>query len=139
MNNLIATLDNWAKKNHPVWIDILRMVFGLLLVAKAIIFIGAAPTLHPKWLLVPIAAIHILGGTFIMLGLFTRWAAILQLPALIIAIFFSVIDMHGFYLNSEILLTVILLFLSVLFFVEGSGKISFDQFIRNSYKTLTPN
>jgi putative oxidoreductase len=139
MKNLISLLDEWAKRNHPLWIDVLRMVFGVLLVAKAIIFIGAAPTLHPKWLLVPVSAIHILGGTFIMLGLLTRWASLLQLPALIIAVFFTVINMKGFYLSSEILLTVILFFLSLLFFAEGSGKISFDQFIRNSYKTTTPN
>ena len=84
---------------HPRWMVIFRILLGLMLFIKGIQFIQNKSILQKIieenqrlqeyfWLQTIIPCIHLLGGVFILIGLFTRLAVIAQLPIVIGAVFF---------------------------------------------------
>ena len=71
---------------------------------------------------------------FIGVGLFTKTSSIFQIPILIGAVFF-VNSRHGLnQTNSELILSVIVLILLIIFAIKGSGVISADEYFRSYYK-----
>jgi len=71
---------------------------------------------------------HLLGGTLIFLGLWTRTAALLQLPIVFGAVFF--VNILSPFVNSELWLSILVLSLLLLFVVIGSGPLSLDKFLK---------
>ncbi len=145
--NLFHKIEYWGDTHHPKILDIIRMLLGLLLIAKGYEFLENATYLRdiiidneainqPQDVITAIiyyvTYVHLVGGTLIFLGLFTRLSSILQLPIVLGAVFFVNI-MHSF-INSELWLSVIALGLLVLFIVLGSGPLSLDRFI-SDFKT----
>ena len=74
--------------------------------------------------------VHILGGTFIILGLLTRIAVWAQIPIIVGAIFFINLNNGMPYSFPELLLSVFVLILLILFALAGGGKISMDQYAK---------
>jgi uncharacterized membrane protein YphA (DoxX/SURF4 family) len=80
-----------------------------------------------------VAYLTLLCGLFILTGLFTRTSSIVQIPILIVAIFFvnaKSMGQSGF----ELALAVIVLVLLIVFAIKGSGTLSADEFFRTYYK-----
>ena len=76
-----------------------------------------------------ITILTLLCGFFITVGLFTRVDSIVQIPILLVAIFFVNIKNAGS--NSfELILTFIVLGLLILFAIKGSGPISADEYFK---------
>jgi uncharacterized membrane protein YphA (DoxX/SURF4 family) len=73
---------------------------------------------------------NLLGGAMILFGLLTRAASIVLIPVLLGAIFLVNMQAGASQANSELWLSIIILFLLVLFAIEGSGKLSFDEWMR---------
>lgn len=84
-----------------------------------------------------ITYVNLLGGLFIATGLFTRWASILQIPILIGAIIFVNSKAGMNFSNYELILSIIVLILFVVFFYKGSGALSADEFYRSYFKAGT--
>ncbi|WP_437919559.1 DoxX family protein [Sphingobacterium sp. LRF_L2] len=136
--NLVQKIERWGDNHHPRWLDVLRILLGVILFAKGISFIGDRDTVAELirqthfqlsiWSAVHyVVFAHLVGGLFIMLGLQTRFAVLIQLPILFGAVFFVNIT-HGFsFLNSEFWLSLIVLFLLFAFLIVGSGKYSLDN------------
>jgi uncharacterized membrane protein YphA (DoxX/SURF4 family) len=74
--------------------------------------------------------IHLAGGLLIIAGLFTRIAAAIQLPVILGNIIFVIIPNGFMTLKSEAELTLIILVLTILFIIEGSGKYSLDYYLQ---------
>src|ERR1700761_2497293 len=140
--SVIHRIQFWGDNHHPKILDIIRMLLGLLLVVKGVSFLNNAAYLRdiiienqainqPEGVITAIiyyvTYVHLVGGALIFLGLFTRLAAIFQLPIVLGAVFFVNI-MHS-WVNSELWLSVIVLALLVLFIVIGSGPLSLDRFL----------
>jgi uncharacterized membrane protein YphA (DoxX/SURF4 family) len=135
---LLTKLDN---KYHPKWFALLRILLGLSLFVKGIIFVYNKSLIEElvksnrflqanEWLQTIIPWMHLLGGVFIIIGLFTRLAVLVQIPILIGAIVF-VNATKGVYVGqSELMLAIILLIILLFFLVEGGGPLSWDKFIR---------
>lgn len=147
---LFGRMDRWAQAHHPRWIDALRIISGLIIHAKALLFIGITAEWirvlesyglgkSAKLLVYTIGVVNLLSGTFIIIGFQTRLFALIQIPVIIISLIYSFDHMRGPLFNADVLLSVLILFLLVFFFVEGSGKFSVDQYLRNSYKTYQAN
>lgn len=135
---------------QPAWLTLLRIALGLILFLKAIIFIRDTTLLqsmiehteigflsrNAEALAFIVAYLSLLCGLFILSGLFTRTSSIVQIPILIIAVFFVNAKSMG---NSifELILSVIVLVLLILFAIKGSGTISADEFFRTYYKAGT--
>ena len=137
-------INDWSIKHQPQWLVFIRVALGLCLLAKGISFIRNSTILQtilatssiPKsfsWLAYFIPWAHLFGGFLIVIGLFTRMAAILQIPILIGAIIF-VSTKTGVYIGeSDLLFSIIVLVLLLFFVVEGSGSYSVDKQIKTSH------
>lgn len=143
--NIIYKTRNWGNAHHPKIIDIIRMLLGLSLVAKGWVFLNNAAYL--RYLLIENKAIrespeiitalvyyttyvHLVGGILIFLGLFTRVAALLQLPIVFAAVFF--VNILSSYVNTELWFSILVLGLLVLFVLIGSGPLSLDRLLSDS-------
>ncbi|HEX9510049.1 MAG TPA: DoxX family membrane protein [Puia sp.] len=142
--NVTHKISNWGDRHHPKILDLLRMVLGLFLVVKGVIFLNNAAYL--RYLIIENRAIrqspeiitaliyyvtymHVLGGGLIFLGLYTRLWALLQLPIVFAAVFF--VNITSPYVNSELWLSILVLALLLLFLVIGSGPLSLDRLLSN--------
>jgi uncharacterized membrane protein YphA (DoxX/SURF4 family) len=132
---------------QPRWLTILRIALGITLILKAVMFIrdtailksmiqqtGVEVFSQNSSILVFLATFfNLLGGLFIAVGLFTRTSSIVQIPILLIAAFF--VNMKTTEKSSfELILSIIVLLLLILFAIKGSGSLSADEYFRSYYK-----
>ena len=132
---------------QPWYLTLLRIILGFILIWKGIVFIRDTTLLqqliertgvgvfssNSSTLAFIISYLSILCGLFIGAGLFTRTSSIVQIPVLIIAVIFvnaRAIESTGF----EFVISIITLFLLILFAIKGSGQFSADEFFRSYYK-----
>lgn len=73
-----------------------------------------------------VAFAHILGGILLIMGVLTRFACVIQIPILVGAIIFLNTTLYRPF--SEILLSVVVLLLLILFLVVGNGPIQLLKF-----------
>src|SRR5690606_16988809 len=136
--NLVQKIERWGDAHHPRWLDILRIILGIILFAKGVRFIADRDTVADLvrqtnfqlsiWSAVHyVVFAHLVGGVFILLGFQTRLAVLFQLPILIGAVFFVNITQGFSFLNSELWLSLLVLLLLLIFLVVGSGKYSLDN------------
>ncbi len=138
----LSAIEKWSEEHHPVWIDFLRMILGIFLMAKGASFISHREQI--EWLLVKhhldflifitavyIILIHLGGGLLISAGLITRWAAAFQIPVLIGAVFFVNLPAGFTSINSELGFSIATLALLIFFLFYGSGNYSLDYYIKN--------
>jgi putative oxidoreductase len=145
--NIIYRTRDWGDRHHPRILDIIRILLGLLLAIRGYVyfnntgyirelilqnrFLGRSPDVVMAIVYYSIY-IQLVGGIMILLGLFTRVAAALQLPIIFGAVFF--VNIFSPFFNSELWLSILVLALLILFVVIGSGPWSFDRFWEG-YKT----
>lgn len=130
-------LDAWYDHNRHIFIDVLRIIVGIILIMKGYFFLSHSDEMHKylqayhlggmvDMIALLIAWINLAGGFFIMIGLITRIAAMFQIPIL----FGGVISINlsgNSAASSDLLLTLLLFFLCVLFAIEGSGRFSIQN------------
>ncbi len=133
--------------NQPRWLTVLRIALGLILMWKGVNFIRDTALLknmiqqtgvevfsqNSAVLVFIVTFFNLLGGLFIAVGLFTKTSSIIQIPILITAAFFVNIKIAG-ESSSELILSVIVLLLLILFAIKGSGSLSADEYFRSYYK-----
>jgi uncharacterized membrane protein YphA (DoxX/SURF4 family) len=143
--NTLSKVRNWGDVHHPKVLDLIRILLGLNLLVKGVQFFNNAPYLRYliienhvirlspdliSALIIYVTYVHLVGGIMIILGLFTRLAALLQIPVVFAAVFF--INILKPYMNAELWLGITMLVLLVLFVVIGSGPWSIDRALSKS-------
>lgn len=140
--NLLQRIDRWGERHHPRWLDGIRVLLGVFLFYKGVVFIqnidvlksviDESPwlTVMSFWLAHYIVFAHLLGGLLIIFGLLTRVAILAQIPILLGAIFFVQTSTGLFNVHEGTGLSILVLLLLIFFLVEGSGPISFDDYMR---------
>lgn len=122
----------WGSSHHPAWLVFIRVLLGVLLFAKGIDFIRDTSHLEAllrqnsfdtSFPLLPfiITWANLIGGVFIIIGLFTRPVVIVQL----------VIVTGALWLNQsggEMAFAAFIFVLLLVFLLEGSGPISMDRY-----------
>ncbi len=139
--NIPQRISYW-NRDHPYLLQtILRTILGLVLLQKGIGFLSNSEQLKTlilqshfqawtTFLVSYIVFAHLLGGTFIIIGLLTRAAILLQLPVLIGATFFINPAQGAFALNFEFFLSLAVLALLIYFLVKGPGEIAMDAYLK---------
>ncbi len=138
-------MNEWSSKHHPKWLVVLRVILGLFLLLKGVSFIQNNVLLtevvsqtsfikNANWLTTLLPWLHLLGGSFILAGLFTRFSCLVQIPILIGAIIFVNVKQGLFAGGSDLMFSIIVLVLLIFFFIEGGGPLSLDNFFRNPAK-----
>ena len=142
--NLIHKIERWGDGHHPgVW-DVIRILLGLVLLAKGVEFmentsvlkniienqsdLNLSPGLF-MFVIYYAAFVHMVGGAVVTFGILTRLSALLQLPLVFGAVFF--VNIFQSPLNAELWLSVACLALLVVFMVIGSGRFSMDNYLKN--------
>ncbi|MBO9681414.1 MAG: DoxX family protein [Flavisolibacter sp.] len=135
-----------ATKNNVIEfsrLTFLRIVLGVILIWKGITFVHDITRLeflikqtgvgvftqNDGVLALLVTMLTLLCGFFITVGLFTRIASIIQIPVVLVALLFvhiKTIDRNGF----ELVLTIAVLALLILFAIKGSGTFSADEYFR---------
>ena len=143
-----ADITEKTSVSQPRWLTIVRIALGLILFWKGINFIRDSSDLHlmlqrmsigvvdknSVWIEFLITYINLLGGLFIIVGLFTKTSSIILIPILISVVFF-VNTRHGLNQSTfELVLSAIVLILLILFSIKGSGILSADEYFRSYYK-----
>ena len=138
----------WGDAHHPKILDIIRMLVGLLLIAKGYVYFNNAAYIREliiqnklinqsEDLITAIifytTYVQMAGGMMIFLGLSTRIAAIFELPIIFGAVFF--INILNPFFNSELWLSVLVMALLILFIVIGSGPLSLDRLLSDYRKS----
>lgn len=137
----IKSLNKWANAHTYYPLDLLRVALGVFFFIKGINFISQSQTLialisplegygGAMFIIHYVAPAHLLGGILIAVGLLTRWAALAQIPILIGAI---AINFVGEMVFANLVLAVLVLFLTVFFIFYGSGKHSADYIMKMGY------
>ena len=138
--NVVKRMHQWNSA-HPLPMLMLRVALGLILLLKGISFTSNSERLalileeskFAPWQVFLISYIifaHLFGGVFIIIGLFTRFAAAIQIPILIGAVFFINAGINSFNPASELVLSIAVLLLLVYFLIEGSGEFSADYYVK---------
>jgi putative oxidoreductase len=141
--NAITKIENWADSHHPQWIDFVRILLGLFILYKGILFISDTGALLSMMKSVDlqfvnlglahyVAFSHLVGGVLIAMGLITRIAILFQIPILLGAVFLVNIQdgLIAVSNNLEFEFSVIVLILLIVFLIFGSGKFSVDNWMK---------
>lgn len=139
--NIHDNISSWDNK-FPFLFVTLRIILGLILTARGIYFLTTikpliylvkggksnAPGMNmPMGLL--FCWVHILGGTFIILGLLTKISVWSQISIILGALFIFILNNSLSRIYPDLLETVPILFLLVLFAFAGGGEISMDNYV----------
>jgi uncharacterized membrane protein YphA (DoxX/SURF4 family) len=137
----METVDNWnrwANAHTNYFTDGLRILFGAFIMLKGFFFLDQTDYLYSLFRAVGgqgtyfiivhyVALAHLCGGFFIMLGLLTRWCALVQLPILIGAVLINFIGVMDL---GNLLQASIGLVLCCFFIYYGSGRHSVDYSLK---------
>lgn len=136
-----CSLDKPAKAPRAdLFIDLVRIYLGLGLMAKGVFFLSERQYLMDlidnagAWSFIPIFAAHyvipahLVGGLLLAIGMFTRLAALAQLPILLGAVALVHWSQWGALEGQQdIEFSALVLFLLALHFVFGAGRFSLDR------------
>ncbi|GAB2814577.1 DoxX family protein [Ferruginibacter profundus] len=142
--NYLHRLELWGENHHSKWLDIIRVSLGAFLCFKGISFLVNMSTLigllgstnmnSGSFALVLIGQFiviaHLLGGFFILIGLHTRLACLSQMPILIGAIILLRFSGNDNIPSGELMLSVVILVLLIVFLVMGNGPWSYDKMFK---------
>ena len=144
--NAVLRMEEWTEHHHPKMMDYLRILTGLFLIYRGFSFDAHETLIHSMilhdstqyftfmasqyFILVGIG-----GGILLISGLLTRFASIINLPIFIAMVFFVSLP-NGFQpINTDLISSIIMLALLLLFTVYGSGKLSADNYIKKHKDT----
>jgi uncharacterized membrane protein YphA (DoxX/SURF4 family) len=141
----LQQLRQWSATHHPRWLVVVRMGLGLFLFAKGISFMRDSALLEEliygqshlaenstHWLPIVITCANLLGGFMLMVGLWTRLVALLEIPLLIGAIVDNNAHQIGSDSGSELGLAILVLVLLIFFLIEGGGPLSLDGYFKRN-------
>lgn len=136
--NLIQRIEYWGDRHHPYWMDFVRIALGIFLCYKAVDFLMnmgdlvslmSINTTFGSFIYILfghlIVFIHFLGGIFLVLGVFTRFACLIQIPILLGAVFFISDNEGALRPYSELLVSIGVLLLLIYFLIIGNGPLHF--------------
>jgi len=138
----------WLQGHADLAIDLVRIYLGLGLFFKAIYFMShrddlirllegagnlyVAPAMAAHYVI----PAHLVGGLLLTIGLLTRVAALAQIPILFGAIFYVHLpNIMRVEPRQELEFATLVLFLLVLIFIYGGGRLSVDYLLSRKGKT----
>lgn len=134
-------IDSWLRTHRDILVDGLRIFIGGALFIRGWLFVAEsslwteallvqtqAPSFATATLIHFVALAHLGGGAFLIAGLLTRAAALVQIPIL-----FGAVTIHlpeGLLAQTQSLeLSALVLVVLVFLFLHGSGRLSVDHYV----------
>ena len=146
--DIFNRLEHWGDTHHPKWVDLVRIALGIFLCYKGIQFPGQASEVMNKMpsylssnyfflsmLQYYVLFAHLLGGIFLIAGIYVRFACLIQIPILIGAIIFINTSINTWSPFSELSISIIVLLLLFYFLIVGNGRLSLGKYL-NEKRTV---
>ena len=141
--NRIQQWIAWLRDNPDVVIDVIRVYLGIGLFVRGVLFIshanGIAALVDLSEFSLASAALahyvtfaHLLGGAMLAAGLFTRFAALIQIPVLVGAVTLVHVQEGLLTAGQSLEFSALVLFLLVVIFAYGAGRLSADAYVFSS-------
>jgi len=143
--DFLHRVEHWGDTHHPRWVDIVRIALGVFLCIKGIQFPGQASAVMQKMpsflssdyfflsmLQYYVLFAHLLGGIFLIGGVFVRFACLIQIPILIGAIIFINTSINSWSPFSELSISIVVLLLLFYFMIVGNGRLSLAKYLRET-------
>ncbi len=138
--NRIQQWIAWLRDNPDVVVDVIRVYLGFGLFVRGILFISHADgvaalvdlsefSLASAALVHYVTFAHLLGGAMLAVGLFTRFAALIQIPVLIGAVALVHVQEGLLTAGQSLEFSALVLFLLVVIFAYGAGRLSADAHV----------
>lgn len=139
---MLQRVEHWGDTHHPNWLSVVRILLGVFLMYVGVRFvqdrdallsmINQSPALATLSILLGhyVVFAHTVGGLFIAMGLLTRVSALVNIPVLLGAVFFVHSPTGLFTVYPVMGISLLVLFLLIFFLIEGSGRISVDDYMR---------
>lgn len=137
---ILSKIQEWGDQHHPKWLDFIRIALGIILIWKGIAFafnLGAFTSLMEdaglgtavsiSLIAHLIIVLHVIGGLMISLGTHTRLFCLLNIPILLVAVFFVNLPEHIFRPYSEFWFSCIVAIGLICFLIEGDGVLSIEH------------
>ncbi|TPE46326.1 DoxX family protein [Pontibacter mangrovi] len=150
--NLTHALRQSGYRNsagNPVWMDALRILLGIFLFVKGILFLEYNSevfyTFSQNQDLISLqkaplmtSLVHIIGGLMIIFGFLTRLALLCQIPVVLGAVLL-VNGQRGLFLeNTELWVSLAVFSLLLFFMVMGPGRYSVDNLVLRPKRPSPP-
>jgi putative oxidoreductase len=132
----------WAEAHRDHWLDCIRIYLGLGLFARGLLMItNTSPGflvdfferagqnwLTSGMLMHYVMLAHFVGGLLLTIGFLTRIAALVQIPILAGAVFVVHRPDGLFAMGQSLEFSALVLFLLVMFVINGAGRLSLDHY-----------
>jgi uncharacterized membrane protein YphA (DoxX/SURF4 family) len=139
--NRLSAFTTWAESHREIWLDCVRIYLGLGLFARGLLlitntstgyFIDLLQRANQPWVVTGtvlhyVMLAHFLGGLLLTIGFLTRIAALVQIPVLAGAVFFVHRQDGLFAMGQSLEFSALVLFLLVVFLINGAGRLSLDH------------
>ena len=133
----LAEIQRQLKSNQDLVLDVLRVYLGAGLFFRGLALLvtdaglqqltgGMAPSVTTSGIAIYVTAAHLVGGALLAVGLYTRLAALVQLPILAGAVLVVHWQDGLLSANQSLVFSALVLFLLVLVFAFGGGRWSLD-------------
>jgi len=148
----METLTRWGRhagQHADVGLDLMRMFLGLALFVRGVLFVQhpavvlsfierSGDWFWPVLIAHYVGIAHLFGGLALLLGLLTRWAAAIQIPVLLGAVFFVHFGEGLLSQGQSLELAVMVLVQLLVFTAFGAGPISLDARLRKESHARDP-
>lgn len=139
----LRALAAWAEARRGLWLDLIRIYLGLGLFVRGLVLVFDIETsllinlvqraghewLMSGMLLHYVIMAHFVGGALLIIGFFTRLAALFQIPVLAGAVFVVHREEGLLALGQSLEFSALVLFLLVVIFISGAGRLSLDHVV----------
>ena len=136
-------LIEWVESRREIWLDLIRIYLGLGLLARGLLLITNTSTGYfieliqrstQSWLFTGavlhyVMLAHFVGGAMLTIGFLTRVAAAVQIPILAGAVFLVHRQEGLMAMGQSLEFSALVLFLLVVIFVSGAGRLSLDHVV----------
>jgi putative oxidoreductase len=127
----------WLDKNTNIAYALIRLFLGVALFIRGLILASDPASITSLagedkiyWWYSYITVAHLIGGFSLAVGLLARLGSLLQIPVLFGAVFLIHLKQGLLSVGQSLELSVLVLVLLLIYFVFGSGRLSFDEKLR---------
>lgn len=129
----------WFENRLGLAYSLIRAFLGFALCIRGFLFMLEPQSLtnlagEPQnfWIFAYTSVGHLLGGFLIGIGLMVRLAALIQIPILVGAVFFIHLRVGLLAFGQSLELSVLVLYLLILFFLFGSGDVNLKTIFKKN-------